>query len=69
MSIPDDVEFIDRYATEHAVASRSAVVKRALLLLRVNELGEAYAEACEEWETSEADDWDATAGDGLSAAG
>lgn len=65
----EDVEFIDRYASEHAVASRSGVVKRALSLLRANELGEAYAEAWAEWETTEADTWEATAGDGLSPEG
>ncbi|MGI8684371.1 MAG: ribbon-helix-helix domain-containing protein [Acidimicrobiales bacterium] len=67
VSIPDeDVEFIDRYASEHAVASRSGVVKRALTLLRANELGEAYAQAWEEWRKSGGDAWDAASSDGLS---
>ena len=70
VSIPDDdVLFIDRYAAEHAVRSRSGVVKRALSLLRANELGEAYAEAWADWAHSDQDVWDSTAGDGLSVAG
>lgn len=68
VSIPDeDVEFIDRYASEHAVPSRSGVVKRALFLLRANELGEFYAEAWDEWTKADGDAWEATAGDGLTA--
>jgi len=68
VSIPDeDVKFIDRYASEHAVTSRSGVVKRALSLLRANELGELYAEAWDEWTSSDGDGWEATAGDGLVA--
>lgn len=70
VSIPDeDVVFIDRYATEHAVRSRSGVVRRALSLLRANELGEAYAEAWTDWANSDDDAWDSTAGDGVPAAG
>jgi len=68
VSLPDqDVEFIDRYATDHAVESRSGVVQRALVLLRSNELGEDYAAAWDEWESSDGDAWDSTAGDGMSA--
>ncbi len=70
VSLPDeDVEFIDRYATSHAVESRSGVVQRALSLLRASELGEDYAAAWDEWETSEADAWESTVADGLSASG
>jgi Arc/MetJ-type ribon-helix-helix transcriptional regulator len=70
VSLPDDdVEFIDRYAREHAVGSRSGVVQRALSLLRANELGEDYAAASDEWESSEAEVWEETAADGLSQAG
>lgn len=63
---PDDVAFIDEYAESHGVASRSAVVQQAVAQLRAVELGDAYAEAWDEW----ADDgdsalWDATAADGL----
>jgi len=66
VSIPDeDVEFIDRYADEHGVESRSAVVQRALSLLRANELGEDYATAWSEWSGSDAELWETTVGDGL----
>ena len=70
VSIPDeDVEFIDRYASQHEVESRSGVVQRALSLLRANELGEDYAAAWDEWDSSEADVWESTVADGLSAGG
>lgn len=64
----DDVAFIDRYATEHGVDSRSAVVQRALGLLRALELGEEYAAAWDEWERSEGDVWDVALTDGLRSA-
>ena len=68
VSLPDgDVEFIDHYAAEHAVDSRSAVVHRALALLRSNELGADYAAAWDEWASSDAEPWDATVADGLTA--
>jgi Arc/MetJ-type ribon-helix-helix transcriptional regulator len=69
VSIPDeDVEFIDRYADEHGVRTRSAVVQRALTLLRGVELGDDYAAAWEEWSTSDAELWDTTTGDGMAEA-
>lgn len=69
VSLPDDdVAFLDRYAGEHGVASRSAAVQRAVRLLRASELGPAYEAAWAEWTrdepVSEADLWEATAGDG-----
>ncbi len=60
---------MDRYASEHAVESRSSVVQRALSLLRATELGEDYAAAWEEWESAEGDAWESTVADGLSANG
>jgi len=66
VSIPDDdVEFIDQYADEHGVESRSAVVQRALSLLRASVLGDDYAAAWDEWSASEADLWETTVADGL----
>ena len=68
VSIPDgDVEFLDDYAESHSMASRSAVLQRAIRLLRASELSRHYAAAYAEW----ADDtdnsmWDAAAADGLS---
>lgn len=69
VSLPDgDVEFIDQYANEHDVDSRSAVVHRAISLLRSNELGADYAAAWEEWASSDGELWEATAADGLTGA-
>jgi len=69
VSLPnEDVEFLDQYARTQGYASRSAVVHRAVRLLRSTELGEAYAEAWSEWSQSgEADAWDVAVGDGLAA--
>ncbi len=65
VSLPDDdVAFLDGYASDHALASRSAVVQRALDLLRAMELGPAYAAAWSEWQ-ADAALWDATVADGL----
>jgi Arc/MetJ-type ribon-helix-helix transcriptional regulator len=61
----EDVEFIDRYADEHGVESRSAVVQRALALLRANTLGDDYAAAWDEWSAADAELWETTAADGL----
>lgn len=69
VSLPQgDVEFIDQYATEHQVGSRSAVVHRALSLLRSNELGAHYAAAWGEWESSDDELWGSTISDGLADA-
>jgi Arc/MetJ-type ribon-helix-helix transcriptional regulator len=69
VSLPDeDVVFLDAYAAEQGITSRSAVLHKAVRLLRGTELGAAYEEAFMEWEeTGEAEAWDATAGDGLAA--
>jgi Arc/MetJ-type ribon-helix-helix transcriptional regulator len=67
VSLPaEDVDFLDRYAREQQVASRSAVLHRALRLLQATELEGAYAEAWDEWERSgDAGVWEAAAGDGI----
>ncbi len=67
MSLPgEDVAFLDAYAKEHAVPSRSAVVHRAIQAFRLNELPEAYGEAWAEWGSgNEAGDWDTVVGDGV----
>ncbi len=68
VSLPtDDVEFVDKYAAEHGVESRSGVVQRAVALLRTAELGEDYAAAWDEWEAAEAEVWDSATADGLAA--
>ena len=67
VSLPDeDIDFLDEYAKSLGIRSRSAVIQRAVRLLRANELGPAYAEAWEEWNTSgDAEVWDSVVGDGL----
>ncbi len=67
VSLPDkDVEFLDEYARSLGVRSRSAVIQRAVRLLRATELGPAYAEAWEDWEASgDAEVWDSTVEDGI----
>ena len=69
VSLPgEDVEFLDGYAREQGLESRSAAVHRAVRLLRAAELGSAYEGAWGEWEaTADAEAWDTTAGDGLSS--
>ena len=68
VSLPDeDVDFLDAYAQTQGFASRSAVVHKAVRLLRASELGPAYEEAWSEWSNeNEAELWETTAGDGLS---
>ena len=67
VSLPDeDVDFLDSYAHAQGLPSRSAVVHKAVRLLRGAELAPAYEEAFASWDQSEeGGDWDATAGDGL----
>ena len=66
VSMPEgDVEFIDQYASEHGVETRSGVVQRAVSLLRTAELGDDYAAAWAEWDDTDAEAWDATSADGL----
>ena len=67
LSIPSaDIEFLDSYAHEHGIESRSAAAQRAIALLRASELGDAYELAWEEREQSgEAEVWEPTAADGL----
>jgi Arc/MetJ-type ribon-helix-helix transcriptional regulator len=70
VSLPDeDVEFLDAYANQQGFASRSAVLHKAVRLLRGAQLGAAYEEAFVEWEqTGEADAWETAVGDGLADA-
>ena len=67
VSLPaEDVQFVDEYARTVGARSRSAVIQRAVRLLRSIELAPAYAEAWEEWAASgDADLWDGTVADGI----
>lgn len=64
VSLPDaDVRFLDTRG-----GNRSAALQEAVALLREKHLAEQYAEAFEEWESSEdAQLWEAAAADGLPA--
>ncbi|HET8618582.1 MAG TPA: antitoxin [Acidimicrobiales bacterium] len=69
VSIADeDVDFIDRYADQHGLGTRSGVVQRALNLLRTVELGDDYEAAWDEWAAGDSDAWDAVVSDGLDGA-
>lgn len=67
VSLPlEDVEFLDEYARSQGFESRSAVVQRAVSLLRVGDLTDAYEGAWTTWTSApDADAWDSTAADGL----
>jgi Arc/MetJ-type ribon-helix-helix transcriptional regulator len=67
VSLPeDDVEFLDAYARDQGIGSRSAVVHEAVGLLRTSQLSAAYEDAWESWDASDdAAAWDATTADGL----
>lgn len=67
VSLPDeDVEFLDAYAQAQGLASRSAVLHKAVRLLRGAELAPAYEDAFASWEASDdAADWENTVGDNL----
>lgn len=63
---PEDLEFLDRYTQTQGFDSRSAVVRKAVTLLRSEGLGAAYEEAWQQWDTSgEGPVWDAAVADGL----
>ena len=67
VSLPDaELAFLDEYAKEAGLESRSAAVQKAIRLLRTAELSAQYAAAYEEWSVSEdAALWETTVGDGL----
>jgi antitoxin MazE9 len=69
VSLPgEDVQFLDEYAKEQGLDSRSAALHRAVRLLRTAELGGTYEAAWDEWNAEgEGDLWDSTTGDGLKA--
>lgn len=67
VSLPEeDVEFLDRYARQRGIGSRSAAMQRAVRLLRSTQLGDEYEAAWQEWSDSgETEKWDVTVSDGL----
>jgi Arc/MetJ-type ribon-helix-helix transcriptional regulator len=70
ISLPDDdVAFLDAYASENGLDSRSGAVRKAVRALRDVALEAAYTEAFAEWEGSEdASLVEATVADGLDPA-
>jgi Arc/MetJ-type ribon-helix-helix transcriptional regulator len=67
VSLPnEDVEFVDQYAKKEGYDSRSAVLHKAVRLLRASQLGAAYEDAWREWaDTGEDTLWKSTSADGL----
>lgn len=67
VSMPaEDVEYLDAYARDRQLESRSAVLHKAVRLLRASELGAAYEDAWAEWdESGDSDLWDAAVSDGV----
>ena len=67
VSLPDeDVEFLDAYAQARGLPSRSAVVHKAVRLLKGAELAPAYEDAFMSWdEPAGSAEWDLVSGDGL----
>ena len=62
----EDVAIVDQYIRSSGLKTRSAVIRRALHLLRQPDLAQDYAAAWEEWAASgEQAAWDSTSGDGL----
>jgi Arc/MetJ-type ribon-helix-helix transcriptional regulator len=69
VSLPgEDIEFLDEYARQQGYESRSAVVHKAVRLLRASGLSAAYEGAWREWAAgAEAELWESTSADGLSS--
>ena len=67
VSLPDvDIEFLDAYANQHAISTRSGALQRAIAALRALELRDDYEDAFEEWEESEESlGWGQATADGL----
>jgi Arc/MetJ-type ribon-helix-helix transcriptional regulator len=67
VSLPGtDIEFLDEYAREQGFESRSAVVHKAVRLLRASGLSDDYEEAWSEWnKAGEARAWESVTGDGI----
>jgi hypothetical protein len=71
VSLPgDDIQFLDEYAKEQGLDSRSAALHQAVRMLRSAELGAAYESAWEQWTNDgDAESWGSTTADGLTDGG
>lgn len=69
VSLPDDdVRFLDEYGRQEGFGSRSAVLHKAVRLLRASRLSAAYEDAWREWAASDdAELWESVTADGLPA--
>ena len=67
VSLPDDdVRFLDEYAAQEGIDSRSAVLHRAVGLLKSAGLGRAYELAWHEWDASaDSGPWESVVADGI----
>jgi len=67
VSLPEeDVEFLDTYVKDRGAGSRSAVLHKAVGLLRAAQLADAYEDAWASWASSDDSGvWDAALADGL----
>jgi hypothetical protein len=62
----EDVEFLETYAQAQGLPSRSAVLHKAISVLKSSVLGPAYDQAWQEWRDDESGEvWDTAIGDGL----
>ena len=65
----EDVALVDDYLRRSGLDSRSAVIRRALHLLRQPQLQDDYAAAWDEWAgAGDQAGWDSTVDDGASGA-
>jgi 3-mercaptopyruvate sulfurtransferase SseA len=61
-----DIQYLDEFAAQHGIGSRSATIQFAVDRLRHDALGDAYEQAWDDW--SDSDDaaaWETAAADGL----
>ncbi|HWI00990.1 MAG TPA: ribbon-helix-helix domain-containing protein [Propionibacteriaceae bacterium] len=64
-----DVEFLDDYASQHGIETRSGALQLAVDRLRHEELGDAYEQAWVDWDASgDAAAWEGVVSDGLRGA-
>lgn len=61
-----DLTFLDKYASDHSLGTRSAAFRKAIDALRKEELAWQYERAFSEWEGSNDQAfWDQFSGDGI----
>lgn len=67
VSLPDeDIDFLDEYAKAQGIPTRSAVMQKAVRLLRSSALGPSYEDAWREWtESGEDAAWETALDDSI----